>query len=95
MDGNHFVSVSIADYTREGNELFETKRVDLTIGILKTWLNRFVVHDKSHRDSEWFGGKIENNNYVFWFKLEKDTIRAESFLKEIKENLIPSHSKLY
>ena len=96
MERKHFVSVSILDYTKEGNELFRNKHVgELSIGILKLWINRFIIRDVSYKASEWFGGSTENDNYVFWFKLEKDAIRAEKFLQDIKENLIPSHSKLY
>ena len=96
MERKHFVSVNISDYTKEGNELFRNKHVGkLSIGTLKLWINRFIIRDVSHKASEWFGGSTENDNYVFWFKLEKDAIRAEKFLQDIKENLIPSHSKLY
>ena len=91
-----FVSVPIANYTKEGNELFRIKRVPfLTLNILLLWLNRFVVHAESHKNSEWFGGSEENGNFVFWFKLEKDAKKAENLLQHIKDNLVPSHSQEY
>lgn len=95
-DLKYYVTVPVSDYTRDGNDLFRAKRIDkLTLHILKVWLDRFIVKSDDRNDTNWFGGTEENDQYHFWFKFKQDADKAENFLRYIKENAIPLHSKNY
>ena len=88
----YFVNVPIIDYSKEGNKMLKSKRIDkISLNILMVWLNRFIVQADHHKNTDWFGVHIEDDQYKFWFKFEKDATRAENFLKLCKKNLNDSN----
>ena len=79
----------ISDFTKDGNDKLRHKRVNkISLNTLLLWLGRHIVRDH-YKNSEWFGGEQVDEDFVFWFKLEKDQIKAEAFLEEIVDNGIP------
>ena len=81
------VTFEKSNFSRE-NAIMKSKRINLKLNTILLWLGRHVVYDH-YLNSEWFGGKEDGTDYVFWFKLEKDRDRAEIFINEIIENGIP------
>ena len=85
----HVCTFPVSSFTREGNDRIRAKRLTgISLNIVLLWLGRHVVRDH-YKNSEWFGAELVDEDYVFWFKLEKDKIKGEAFIQEVIDNGIP------
>jgi hypothetical protein len=92
----YFVTVPIADFSKENNQILKNKRIEkISKNILMVWVNRFIVQADHHINTDWFGVEVKDGHYEFWFKFDSDAKKAVNFFKHIKENGIPSHHVLY
>jgi hypothetical protein len=81
----------VSDFTAENCEGIRGVRAkSINLHILLVWIGRHVVFDH-YRNSQWFGGSQEKDNFVFWFKLEKDRDKCEKFFEEIFKFGVPKH----
>jgi hypothetical protein len=78
-------------FEKSNNEVLQSMRIQyISLPILLVWIGRFVVHDY-YKNTEYFGGRESDGNYIFWFKLEKDALACEIFLDNLKESGVPRH----
>lgn len=92
LKNKHEVALDILDVSMDGNPVFKNRKIKkLSLVILLVWIGRFVVNEH-HSVSDFFGGKVVDDRYVFWFTYEWDAERCRKMFNQIKSDGFPRPS---
>jgi len=88
----HEVILDILDVSNDGNPVFKSRKIKrLSLVVLLVWIGRFVVNEH-HSTTKFFGGKVDGDQYIFWFTYEWDAEKCKKMFNQIKTDGFPRPS---
>lgn len=86
------VALDLIDVSRDGNPVFKSRKIPkLSLVILLVWIGRFIINEH-YSVSNFFGGKLVDDQYIFWFTYERDAERCRKMFNQIKSDGFPRPS---